>query len=953
MKKSGKIIATLLILLLFFGGIGGGIFYLSYIENIGISNGENGVLIMEIADEELLGIEFPKKIYLNKKVSFASNNDSVASVDSNGKIKAKSVGEATITATTEWYKRSSSIKVVVKYGKPDEISVEVAQNQKQYSDEEIAPIAFKATSFKGGFESQDPDKVSFKWVIKEGDAVVKEEIVSVNTYEYTPSDNSAKKITAECILMYENAVITSDKAKDIAEANIFDKITENDFYIYIITTLTGDKAYIGKVLEVGVKFTNAKVDSSLIPSWNVEFNNKTDSLISGQKTRFTPENIGDYTISSTITEKGNNITKNITIATQYQEVSELSFNIDRKIFSPEEIEAFEVKISWNKYSNPTQNVELTIKGKDSSHSEIDNIISVSGDNGYALMSVDFDISGNDIFIKVNGTDTGIVISKDNLYSVEVYAKIGSVKATNSFVLRISSGEVQSIRVATSTDMVFDDEENDSILSRNNINKQFKVGAKFYPKMSNTEIVWYVNNVKQTKTANFLEFTGENVGEYHIYCESKDGNLRSNVVSVPSANNIPTDSLEHLGDYNGRSVNRYVTCQSDIDALMEYAFVKNKYTIYNVYIDTIMQDMWSSYNTIFEGEKYWINYGKNYYYVNSSGNITDEVPSFSHEGKVAQKCDSISRAFYRLAYSGSFSGYILTKDQLNKMTNLTFKIIPTNQPTKVSTQVEYEQKNGLNTSKPYKPISDNYRHFAIDEIEETVEVSTSSELYDAVENGYRPICKDGSVAKEIYLQAREVLTRYVTDDMSDLEKAKFIYQWIIYEVTYDYEAVKDNGADINTTMQYSAYYLEGVFGLSGKFNKQIAVCDGRSKAYVLMCKIEGIQAIRVTGTCYQNGNFAGGHAWNKVYIRTTPKGEPHWYVVDTTWGDIKQERFGQTYEEYVESQFLMTDDQHNNSSSYECIEDESVYKVPIANTPYYGTYNVKNSAYTEIYGQNVA
>ncbi|MDE7107440.1 MAG: hypothetical protein K2O39_03875, partial [Clostridiales bacterium] len=83
--------------------------------------------------------------------------------------------------------------------------------------------------------------------------------------------------------------------------------------------------------------------------------------------------------------------------------------------------------------------------------------------------------------------------------------------------------------------------------------------------------------------------------------------------------------------------------------------------------------------------------------------------------------------------------------------------------------------------------------------------------------------------------------------------------------------------------YSAYYLEGVFGdgtteFGGMAYNPNAVCDGMSKAYALMCNIEGIPCVRVVGRAGKSINTAGGHAWNKVFVNGA------WYMVDCTWGD---------------------------------------------------------------------
>ena len=156
---------------------------------------------------------------------------------------------------------------------------------------------------------------------------------------------------------------------------------------------------------------------------------------------------------------------------------------------------------------------------------------------------------------------------------------------------------------------------------------------------------------------------------------------------------------------------------------------------------------------------------------------------------------------------------------------------------------------------------------------TTQVSTSEELYWAVENRVTPICKAGSRAEIIYNKAKSVLNKIIKDDMTDYEKALSIFDWICVNTVYDY---------INAENQYyylgvyytenCAYYLEGVF-LQG-----IAVCDGYSKAYSLLCNMEGIECVRVAGTTGKDSL----HAWNKVKI------DGVFYGVDITWTELKND-----------------------------------------------------------------
>ena len=64
-------------------------------------------------------------------------------------------------------------------------------------------------------------------------------------------------------------------------------------------------------------------------------------------------------------------------------------------------------------------------------------------------------------------------------------------------------------------------------------------------------------------------------------------------------------------------------------------------------------------------------------------------------------------------------------------------------------------------------------------------------------------------------------------------------------------------------------------MEGVFDAGRAVCDGKSKAFLMMCRIEGIECVRDRGDAYDG---SVGHAWN--YIKIDGK----WYLVDSTHGD---------------------------------------------------------------------
>lgn len=183
---------------------------------------------------------------------------------------------------------------------------------------------------------------------------------------------------------------------------------------------------------------------------------------------------------------------------------------------------------------------------------------------------------------------------------------------------------------------------------------------------------------------------------------------------------------------------------------------------------------------------------------------------------------------------------------------------------------------------------------IDAVAETVTVTTSNQLYLAVANGKRPVPVVGSVAEDIYNRARIILRKINSDDSSDLEKITAIYDWLSTNVIYDYAIAADDPEDPNS---YNSFYLEGVF------YDGVAVCDGLSKAFVLMCGIEGISAYRICGTERMSGV---SHAWNAVLI------DGKYYVADITWSNYKltlSSESGDTVYEIVSyGNFLISSDE---------------------------------------------
>ena len=348
-----------------------------------------------------------------------------------------------------------------------------------------------------------------------------------------------------------------------------------------------------------------------------------------------------------------------------------------------------------------------------------------------------------------------------------------------------------------------------------------------------------------------------------------------------------DNIENSFFWLGNYYDSYISTQADLNAFMGYA------------VSLHQKD---KANTVYIEKNDWCNLDK----------FTEKCSTAVDEG-----VDESGNFRYQVSIRGSIGSVTFTDETVFGIPQGAYE--PKAKSEQIVGYLRYSEQSATRTKLP------------IDEKTESAKVSNSNELYRAVSCGQKPIFADdnsGIALKKLYAQARDVLTTYVSDDMSDYEKVAVIYDWIVNVVDYDYAAAQLQGDD---TSKYNAFYLEGVF------NDHRAVCDGKSKAFALLCGMENIKAVRVVG--YADKNLKDrdlsskkvlasiGHAWNKVLIDADDDGVKEWYVVDTTWGDVAVKNEGASggvYEYLNYAYFLKTD---------EDIKDTHIAKTfnPIANT----------------------
>ena len=297
------------------------------------------------------------------------------------------------------------------------------------------------------------------------------------------------------------------------------------------------------------------------------------------------------------------------------------------------------------------------------------------------------------------------------------------------------------------------------------------------------------------------------------------------------------------------------------------------------------------------------------------------------------------AFPIAATSGSYSSINVNKNG-NVMTT-SFRVDTVNAPYTQTrlTHMSSEYSSQLHAIIPHINFDESkYRDedyvFYVDTLEKTQYVRSTDELYFAVQNHSRPtFASAGSAAETVYNMARSVLRKICTDEMTDAQKAHAIYDWIMWQVTYDTPATTTSSSE-----RLSAYYLEGVFGdgvtsIDRVVYEPYAVCDGMSKAYSLLCNMEGIPCLRIPGVAGKSLAEAGGHAWNKVYI------DGEWYIVDCTWGDVTATvtidgRPG-NYELGIHDHLFITDAmvEGNHFETYQSGDTSIVYAPRTASTRY--------------------
>ena len=109
----------------------------------------------------------------------------------------------------------------------------------------------------------------------------------------------------------------------------------------------------------------------------------------------------------------------------------------------------------------------------------------------------------------------------------------------------------------------------------------------------------------------------------------------------------------------------------------------------------------------------------------------------------------------------------------------------------------------------------------------------------------------------------------TDCDTDEEKVKAIYEWMIYNLEYDY--------DCNPLIQY--------FNVRKTLTSRKGICYDFAHLFAALCRSQNIPCYVVNGTKIDDANYH--HTWNRIYFDNS------WWSVDVTFDMVqtkKQEQF---------------------------------------------------------------
>lgn len=235
--------------------------------------------------------------------------------------------------------------------------------------------------------------------------------------------------------------------------------------------------------------------------------------------------------------------------------------------------------------------------------------------------------------------------------------------------------------------------------------------------------------------------------------------------------------------------------------------------------------------------------------------------------------------------------------------------------------------------------DTFNNFYINQnIHNEVLALNSDHLFIILQSNAKPIFGTANAqmiqAQTVYQNMLQIMREIINNDFTEYEKVLAIYDWMIVNTSYDFETFSNDGEP--TIAENHCFYLEGVFLNPAK---RLAVCDGLAKAFVAMCRIEGIEAIKITGDVVG----LGGHAWNKVNLQVPGQASKQWFFLDPTFDNQIINSGTEVLEIIMHSYFLVTDDQAADFSGRTYLPNERMYNPAAVTT--FNVFDYLNRDYT--------
>lgn len=121
--------------------------------------------------------------------------------------------------------------------------------------------------------------------------------------------------------------------------------------------------------------------------------------------------------------------------------------------------------------------------------------------------------------------------------------------------------------------------------------------------------------------------------------------------------------------------------------------------------------------------------------------------------------------------------------------------------------------------------------------------------------------------------------------TDIEKVRAIYSWICQNISYNadiYKPIHLRKPYLPEPVDTALEWKSGDEMVARKvIRRGVAVCEGYSKLFKVLCEYAGIKAVVINGYVRSDFDraaerFRTNHAWNAVQIDSL------WYLVDVTW-----------------------------------------------------------------------